>query len=111
MVSQEQGPRPGDIDLSEFKQIGREVIDAIADYHADLSRRSVLPNVTPQEVAARFVEGLPEEGESPAVCVRSFRRTSAWPPPCMNSSANIQTSSHFMIQHFTSTASATCRMP
>jgi hypothetical protein len=31
MVSQEQVPRPGDIDLSEFKQIGCEVIDAIAD--------------------------------------------------------------------------------
>ena len=55
MVLQEQETRPGDIELSEFRQIGREVIDAIADYHAGLARRRVLPNVTPEDVAARFV--------------------------------------------------------
>jgi aromatic-L-amino-acid/L-tryptophan decarboxylase len=73
MVLKEHGPSPGDIDLSEFKQVGREVIDAIADYHADLSRRSVLPNVTPQEVAARFLDELPQEGELAGVLLTDWR--------------------------------------
>ena len=73
MVAQEREPRPGDIDPSEFRRIGREVIDAIIDYHDGLSRRSVLPNVTPEEVAARFVEGLSEEGESAGALVADWR--------------------------------------
>lgn len=73
MVSQEQEVRPGDIDLDEFRQIGREVIDAIADYHMNLSGRSVLPNVTPAEVAARFVDELSEEGESAEALLTDWR--------------------------------------
>jgi hypothetical protein len=37
MVSQAHDIRPGDLDLSEFRRIGHEVIDAIADDHAGLS--------------------------------------------------------------------------
>jgi hypothetical protein len=77
MVSEEQETRPGDIELSEFRHIGREVIDAIADYHMDLSRRSVLPKVTPEEVRARFVEALSEEGESPAALLTDWRERAA----------------------------------
>jgi aromatic-L-amino-acid/L-tryptophan decarboxylase len=73
MVSQEQETRPGDIDLSEFRRIGHEVIDAIADYHYGLSRRSVLPNVTPEEVAARFVDEFSEEGESAGALLTDWR--------------------------------------
>jgi aromatic-L-amino-acid/L-tryptophan decarboxylase len=73
MVSEEEETRPGDIDLSEFRQIGREVIDAIADYHMDLSRRSVLPNVTPEEVASRFVDELSQEGESAGALLTDWR--------------------------------------
>jgi aromatic-L-amino-acid decarboxylase len=73
MVLQQEGTRPGDIDLSEFRRIGHEVIDAIADYHASLSRRSVLPDVTPEEVAARFVGGLSEEGESAGALLTDWR--------------------------------------
>jgi aromatic-L-amino-acid decarboxylase len=73
MDSEEQVTRPGDIDLGEFRRIGREAIDAIADYHADLSRRSVLPNVTPQEVAARFGDELSGEGEAAGAMLRDWR--------------------------------------
>jgi len=73
MDSKGQETRPGDIDLSEFGQIGREVIDAIADYHAGLSGRSVLPDVTPEEVAARFADELPEEGESAGALLTDWR--------------------------------------
>jgi glutamate/tyrosine decarboxylase-like PLP-dependent enzyme len=73
MLSSQQIKRPGDIDLDEFRRIGREFIDAIADYHAGLSRRSVLPNVTPKEVADRFVDQLSENGESPDALLADWR--------------------------------------
>ncbi|MFY9555401.1 MAG: pyridoxal-dependent decarboxylase [Blastocatellia bacterium] len=73
MGSDEQETRPGDIELGEFRRIGREVIDAIAEYHAELSRRGVLPNVTPEEVAARFVDKLSEKGESPDSLLTDWR--------------------------------------
>jgi glutamate/tyrosine decarboxylase-like PLP-dependent enzyme len=73
MVSQEPGTRPGDIDLTEFRLIGREVIDAIADYHADLCRRSVFPSVTPEGVAAQFADQLSDDGESAAALVIDWR--------------------------------------
>lgn len=73
MVSQEPQIRPGDIDLTEFRRIGYAVIDAIAGYHAQLASRSVLPNVTPEDVAARFAGGLPEEGESAGSLLTDWR--------------------------------------
>jgi glutamate/tyrosine decarboxylase-like PLP-dependent enzyme len=73
MVSQGQATRPGDIDLSEFRRIGREVIDAIADYHDGLAGRSVLPLATPEEVAARFFDQLSEEGESAGALLTDWR--------------------------------------
>jgi aromatic-L-amino-acid/L-tryptophan decarboxylase len=73
MVCEKKVTRPGDIELGEFRQVGREVIDAIADYHADLALRNVLPNVTPQEVAARFIDDLSESGESAGALVKDWR--------------------------------------
>ncbi len=69
----EQETRPGDIELSEFRRLGREVIDAIAEYHAGLSGRRVLPNLTPEAVAAQFIDELSEEGESPEALVTDWR--------------------------------------
>jgi aromatic-L-amino-acid decarboxylase len=63
MSIEDHEPRPGDLDLGEFRRVGRDVVDAVAAYHAELSRRRVLPDVTPAEVAARFAGELPEEGE------------------------------------------------
>lgn len=73
MLLEEQQIRPGDMDPGEFRQIGREVIDAIADYHAGLAHRSVLPQVTPEEVAARFAGELAERGESAAALLANWR--------------------------------------
>ena len=72
-TQQEQPTRPGDIPLDEFRRVGREAVDAIADYHAGLARRRVLPAATPAEVAARFAQELPEEGESAASLVEDWR--------------------------------------
>jgi glutamate/tyrosine decarboxylase-like PLP-dependent enzyme len=66
-------PRPGDIDVAELRQLGTQVADAIADYHARLDGRAVLPDVSPDEVAARFAGELPELGESPEALVADWR--------------------------------------
>lgn len=73
MVSQEQMSRAGDTELGELRRICREVIDAIADYHADLSGRGRIPDVTPGEVRALFAEDLSQEGESAGALVADWR--------------------------------------
>ena len=55
MVSQEQETRPGDIDLGEFRRIGREVIDAIAD----LPCRPLPPQCPPERHAGRGRSPVP----------------------------------------------------
>jgi glutamate/tyrosine decarboxylase-like PLP-dependent enzyme len=66
-------PRPGDIEPGALRRLGGEVVEAIAEYHAGLARRRVLPDVGPAEVAARFAGELPEEGESPESLVADWR--------------------------------------
>ena len=73
MISDEQSVRPGDIELGEFRRVGREAVEAIAAYHAELPDRFVLPAVTPAEVAARFACGLPDEGEAAGALVEDWR--------------------------------------
>ena len=73
MVCEKKTTLPGDIELGEFRQVGREVIDAIADYHADLPLRNVLPNVTPEQVSARFLDDLSENGESAGALLTDWR--------------------------------------
>ena len=73
MIPEELLTRPGDIELGEFRRVGREAVDAIADYHAELPDRVVLPKVTPSEVAARFAGSLPEEGEGAGALVADWR--------------------------------------
>ena len=46
--------RPGDLALDELRRIGSSVVDAIAEYHAGLDSRPVLPDVTPAKVAVSF---------------------------------------------------------
>jgi len=66
-------PRPGDIEIDALRRVGSSVIDAVADYHAGLDRRAVLPDVSPVEVAARFAADLPEQGESADALVEDWR--------------------------------------
>ena len=73
MLCEKKVTKPGDIELGEFRQVGREVIDAIADYHADLALRNVLPTVTPEQVAVRFLDDLSENGESAGALLKDWR--------------------------------------
>ncbi len=53
---------PGDLEPAELRRAGADLFAMIADYHAGLAERPVLPAVTPAAVAARFAEPLPEQG-------------------------------------------------
>ena len=66
--------RPGDLALDELRRIGGSVVDAIAEYHAGLAGRPVLPDVAPAEVAASFSGRLPAEGESAEALIEDWRR-------------------------------------
>ena len=66
-------PRPGDLDLDELRRAGAGMIEAIAEYHAALGERGVLPNVTPAQVAARFTDALPDEGMRADAIIADWR--------------------------------------
>ena len=61
-------------EIDEFRRAGALAIDAIADYHATLDRRPVLPPVTPAGVAALFRDELPEEGVGAEELVADWQR-------------------------------------
>ena len=63
MVSQKQMITFGDIELYEFWKVCKESLDAIADYHADLSSRGVLLDVTPADVRALLAEEISRDQE------------------------------------------------
>jgi glutamate/tyrosine decarboxylase-like PLP-dependent enzyme len=67
-----QPPRPGDLSPDDFRRVGAAVIDAIANYHAGIDRRRVLPDVTPATVAARFADPMPEDGLSAEAIVADW---------------------------------------
>lgn len=66
--------RPGDLTGDELRRVGASVLEAIAEYHAGLDRRPVLPDVTPADVSALFTGGLPVEGERAESLVEDWRR-------------------------------------
>jgi len=74
MPSEEPVVRPGDLALDELRRIGSSVVDAIAEYHAGLDGRPILPGVTPAEVAASFSGRLPVEGELTETLIEDWRR-------------------------------------
>lgn len=63
----------GDIELDEFWKVCEEILDAIADYHADLSSRGVLLDVTLADIRALFVEEIFQERESGEVLLAKWR--------------------------------------
>jgi aromatic-L-amino-acid decarboxylase len=65
-------PHRGDMSLEELRRVGADVIEAIAQYHAGLDQRRVLPAASPSEVAAHFADALPEVGISPDEILRDW---------------------------------------
>ena len=65
-------PHRGDMTLEELRRVGAGVIEAIAQYHAGLDQRRVLPAATPAQVASQFGDALPEIGISPDEILRDW---------------------------------------
>ncbi len=73
MTTEHPDDLPGS-DLDDFRRAGALAIAAIADYHATLDRRPVLPAVTPEGVAALFRDDLPEESVPAVELVADWER-------------------------------------
>src|SRR5690242_8022994 len=50
------------MDTDEFRKLGHEVVDWLADYLSTLDEKPVAPAVSPQSVRALFEEPLPQQG-------------------------------------------------
>lgn len=64
MVMQKQTIPFGDSELDEFWKVCHEILEAVADYHADLSTRGVLLDFTPADIRALFAEEISEPQEA-----------------------------------------------
>lgn len=73
MVSKKQMMTFGNLELDEFWKICQEILDAVADYHADLSSRGVLLDVTPADVRALLAEEISQERKSAEVLLANWR--------------------------------------
>ena len=73
MVSKKQMMTFGNAELDEFWKICQEIFDAVADYHADLSSRGVLLDVTPADVRALLAQEISQERESTEVLLANWR--------------------------------------
>ena len=63
----------GNVELDEFWKICQEILDAVADYHADLSSRGVLLDVTPADVRALLAEEVSHKLGSVEVLLENWR--------------------------------------
>ncbi len=73
MISQKQMITFGDIELYEFWKVCKESLDAIADYHADLSSRGVLLHVTPSDIRALLAKEISQQRESGELLLANWR--------------------------------------
>ncbi len=64
MVMQKQTIPLSDSELDEFWKVCHEILEAVADYHADLSTRGVLLDFTPADIRALFAEEISEPQEA-----------------------------------------------
>jgi aromatic-L-amino-acid/L-tryptophan decarboxylase len=64
----------GEIDLAEFRRMGHEMVDWIADYLAEPERYPVLSRSRPGEIKAQLPPTAPTEPESLEAIFRDFER-------------------------------------
>ena len=65
--------KPGDLELEEFRRVGHQVIDAIAEYHEGLERGRCCRAPRRAEVAALFAGDFAEEGEPAEALLADWR--------------------------------------
>ena len=62
-----------DLPTAEFKALGHDVIDLLADYYAGIEAAPAFPGCKPADVAALFDAPPPEQGESAAAILADWR--------------------------------------
>src|SRR5262245_54202776 len=65
-------PMPNEIDLSEFRDSGRRLVDLLADLLARVEETPLFPEVEPRVVDALFDEPLPRDPAPLADVVRTL---------------------------------------
>ena len=61
------------MDPGEFRRIGHDVIDLLADYLSTVEQRRVFPDATPAEINRLFEDPLPAKGQSGEQVVAALR--------------------------------------
>jgi aromatic-L-amino-acid/L-tryptophan decarboxylase len=62
-----------DLSTPDFKALGHDVIDLLADYYADIETAPAFPGCKPADVAKLFDAPPPEKAESPAAILADWR--------------------------------------
>jgi len=62
-----------DLPENEFRTLGRQVIDLVAEYYAEIERAPAFPAREPASVAALFDRPVPEGAEDPAAILADWR--------------------------------------
>lgn len=61
---------PADLSPEQFRAIGHDLVDRIADFLTSLPTRPVAPDTTPAAMRALLPPGMPKRGEDPAAVAR-----------------------------------------
>ena len=62
-----------DLDKETFRQIGYEVIDAIAEYYSDIREKRIISESNSREIEQVFMETLPDKGQEPASIIAEWK--------------------------------------
>ena len=50
------------MEATEFRNVGHQVVDLLADYLASVDQKRITPDINPERVRALFDEPLPQHG-------------------------------------------------
>jgi aromatic-L-amino-acid/L-tryptophan decarboxylase len=72
-AASDPAPAPPAIDAEEFRRLGHELVDVIAEYLASIRERPVFASMQPAERATLLQEALGEAGRAPEAVLERFR--------------------------------------
>ena len=69
------------MDPEEFRRLGHQTVDLLADYLGGLGERAVFTPMTPREREALLGEALPDAGLDAGLTARALPRRRSWRIP------------------------------